>query len=81
MINILIRVSGILGLVLGVLAFQSNKHKGIVMAKMGSEAAFTVQYFLLDAPSGSIMNLIGVIRNFIFYKFVEKTFFDFLIIS
>ena len=43
MINILIRVSGILGLVLGVAAFQSNKHKGIVMAKMGSEAAFTVQ--------------------------------------
>ena len=72
MIDILIRVTGILGLVLGVAAYQSNKHKGIVIAKLGSEAAFTVQYFLLDAPTGSIMNLVGVVRNFIFYKFVEK---------
>ena len=70
--EIFIRIMGIIGLVLGVAAFQSNKHKGIVMAKMGSEAAFTIQYYLLDAPTGSIMNLIGVVRNFIFYKLVEK---------
>lgn len=70
--NIFIRITGIIGLVLGVLAFQSNKHKGIVMAKLGSEAAFTIQYFLLDAYTGSIMNLVGVVRNFIFYRLVEK---------
>lgn len=70
--QIFIRAVGIIGFVLGVAAFQSNKHKTIVVTKMGSEAAFTVQYFLLGAPTGSIMNLIGVIRNFIFYKLVEK---------
>lgn len=70
--EIFIRAMGIIGLILGVAAFQSNKHKGIVIAKMGSEAAFTIQYYLLDAPTGSIMNLIGVVRNFIFYKLVEK---------
>lgn len=70
--QIFIRIMGIIGLVLGVAAFQSNKHKYIVMSKMGSEAAFTIQYFLLDAYTGSIMNLIGVVRNFTFYKLVEK---------
>ena len=59
--NIIIRIFGIAGFVLGVLAFQSNKHKGIVMAKLGSEVAFTVQYFLLDAYTGSIMNFVGVL--------------------
>ena len=70
--EIFIRIVGIIGFVLGVAAFQSNKHKGIVVAKLGSEAAFTIQYYLLDAPTGSIMNLVGVVRNFIFYKLVEK---------
>lgn len=70
--EIFIRAIGIIGLVSGVLAFQSNKHKGIVIAKLGSEAAFTIQYYLLDAPTGSIMNLVGVVRNFIFYRLVEK---------
>ena len=70
--QIFIRAMGIIGLILGVAAFQSNKHKNIVLIKMGSEAAFTIQYFLLDAYTGSIMNGVGVIRNFIFYKLVEK---------
>lgn len=70
--QIVIRIAGIFGFILGVAAFQSNKHKNIVLTKMGSEFAFTIQYFLLDAPTGSIMNFIGVIRNFIFYKLVQK---------
>ena len=70
--EIFIRAMGIIGLIIGVAAFQSNKHKGIVMAKLGSEAAFTIQYYLLDAPTGAIMNLVGVMRNYIFYKLVEK---------
>lgn len=70
--QIFIRAMGIVGFILGVAAFQSNKHKVIVMTKLGSEAAFTVQYFLLDAYTGSIMNFVGVIRNFIFYRLVEK---------
>lgn len=70
--ELFIRAMGIIGFVLGVAAFQSNKHKGIVIAKLGSEAAFTIQYYLLDAPTGAIMNLVGVVRNFIFYKLVEK---------
>lgn len=70
--DIFIRAMGIIGFILGVAAFQSNKHKVIVMTKLGSEAAFTIQYFLLDAYTGSIMNLVGVVRNFIFYRLVEK---------
>lgn len=70
--QIFIRAVGIAGFVLGVAAFQSNKHKTIVLTKLGSEVAFTIQYFLLNAYTGSIMNFVGVIRNFVFYKLVEK---------
>ena len=52
--EIFIRIMGIIGLVLGVAAFQSNKHKGIVMAKMGSEAAFTVQFFFWMLPQAQL---------------------------
>ena len=41
--QVFIRAVGIIGFILGVAAFQSNKHKTIVVTKMGSEAAFTVQ--------------------------------------
>ena len=70
--QVFIRAVGIIGFILGVAAFQSNKHKTIVVTKMGSEAAFTVQYFLLGAYTGSIMNFIGIIRNFFFFRLVEK---------
>ena len=70
--QVFIRAVGIIGFILGVAAFQSNKHKTIVVTKMGSEAAFTVQYFLLDAYTGSIMNFIGIIRNFFFFRLIVK---------
>ncbi len=70
--QLFIRAMGSIGFILGVSAFQSNKHKMIVLTKLGSEAAFTIQYFLLNAYTGSIMNFVGVIRNLIFYKLVEK---------
>lgn len=70
--QIAIRILGILALILGVIPFQFKKHKQIVLCKMLSETLFAVQYFLMGAYTGAWMDLVSGLRNFLFYKFVEK---------
>ena len=72
MINILIRLFGIGGLIFTVIPFQFNKHKRIVLFKMTSELLFAAQYFLMGAYTGAVLDLISGLRNFLFYRFVEK---------
>ena len=68
------RIFGILGLILSVIPFQFKKHKHIVLCKMASSLAFSTQYFLLGptAYTGAWLDLVSALRNFLFYKFVEK---------
>ncbi len=72
--QILVRIFGILGLILSVIPFQFKKHKHIVSCKMASSLAFSAQYFLLGptAYTGAWLDLVSALRNFLFYKFVEK---------
>lgn len=72
MLPILIRLFGILGLILSIIPFQFKKHKHIVLIKMCSELSFAVQYMLLGAWTGALLDLVSGLRNFLFYKFVEK---------
>ena len=71
---IFIRAFGILGLVLSVIPFQFKRHKHIVLCKMASCLAFSMQYFLIgpQAYTGAWLDLISAFRNFLFYKFVDK---------
>ena len=70
--QILIRALGITALVLGIIPFQFKKHKQIVLCKMVSEFLFACQYFLLGAHSGAWMDLVSGLRNFLFFKLVQK---------
>lgn len=70
--QILIRALGITALILGIIPFQFKKHKHIVLCKMVSEGLFACQYFLLGAYSGAWMDLVSGLRNFLFYKLVQK---------
>ncbi|MBE7035883.1 MAG: YgjV family protein [Ruminococcaceae bacterium] len=77
--EILVRIFGIIGLILCIIPFQFKKHKHIVLCKMVSEISFAVQYFLLGgfmgvagAFTGAWIDLVSGLRNFLFYKFVEK---------
>ena len=72
--QILIRVFGILGLILSIIPFQFKKHKHIVLCKMASCLAFSIQYFLSGpvAYAGAWMDLMSAFRNFLYYKFVDK---------
>lgn len=72
--TVLIRLLGISGLILSIIPFQFKKHKHIVLFKMASCLTFSTQYFLLGptAYTGAWMDLISALRNFLFYKFVDK---------
>ena len=63
---------GALGLILSIIAFQFKKHQNIVLLKLSSELTFSIQYILLGAWTGAVLDFISVIRNFLFYKFVKK---------
>ena len=70
--NLAIRILGILALLTSVLSFQFKRHKPIVLCKMVSELMFALQYFLMGAYTGCLLDLISGGRNFLFYKCVEK---------
>lgn len=70
--QIAIRFLGIVGLILCIIPFQFKKHKQIVLCKMASELSFAFQYILMGAYTGALVDLISGLRNFLFYKFVEK---------
>lgn len=77
--ELLVRIFGIIGLILCIIPFQFKKHKHIVLCKMVSEVSFAAQYFCLgyfmhkpDAFSGAWVDLVSGLRNFLFYKFVQK---------
>jgi len=71
---LLIRILGITGLILSIIPFQFKKHKHIVLCKMASSLVFATQYFLIGpiAYTGAWMDLISALRNYLFYKFVDK---------
>ena len=69
-----IRLFGLAGLVLSIIPFQFKKHKNIVRCKMFSSLAFAMQYFLVGpvAYTGALMDVISALRNYLFYKLVDK---------
>ncbi len=61
--DIIAQVIGYIGFVIGVFAFQSNKHKTIVLSKALTDICFGVQYLMLGAYTGALINCIGIVRN------------------
>lgn len=70
--DIITQVIGFGGFALAVLTFQSNKHKNITLIKCASDALFVIQFIMLGAYTGAIMNGIGCIRNITYANIVEK---------
>lgn len=72
LLDVITQVVGFLGFALAVLTFQSNKHKNITMLKCASDALFVVQFVMLGAYTGAMMNGIGCARNIVYAQLVEK---------
>lgn len=57
---------GICGFIIAIISFQQNSQKKILYFQFVSSIMFGVQFFLLKAPVGALLNLIGMFRAFVF---------------
>ena len=70
--DILIQLIGAFGIAASIAAFQFKKHGTVLLFRTLNEVLFAVQYFLLGAFTGAAASVIGIVRNLIFKKRVEK---------
>lgn len=70
--TIFIQFIGVLGMAFGLISYQMNQHKKIMLFKTLSESTFALQFLLLGSYTGLAMNAIGIIRNLTFARVVNK---------
>lgn len=63
---------GIIGMIFNLLVFQQKTHKGVTLCQFFAAAAFAVNYLMLGAFVGGILNVVGGVRAAVFY-FKDKT--------
>ena len=72
LVEIIVQTIGFLAMGFGIISYQINKHKSIMILKTVSETLFAFQFFLLGSYTGLAMNAIGIVRNLTFAKLVQK---------
>ena len=65
-IEIIAQGVGILGMIANFLSFQQKKQKGVVAFQFFAALLFAVNFLLLKAYIGALLNVIGVIRAIVF---------------
>ena len=71
-IIIIAQVLGGIAILSNIYAMQFNKHGLIMLFKLIGSFLFCLQYFLLGAYVGMIMDFIGTVRNIVFAYLVKK---------
>jgi hypothetical protein len=70
--EIFVQTIGFLGIAFSIISVQFNTHGKIMLFKTASSLMFCLQYLLLGAFTGMVMDMIGTIRNIIFAYNVKK---------
>ena len=70
--EIFIQALGFVGIFFMVISVQFNTHKKIMACKTLGSLMFVLQYLFLRAFTGMILDLIGIFRNIVFTKNVQK---------
>ena len=66
--DIIIQTIGGFGILASIISFQCKKHNSILFFRTLNEFIFAIQYFLLGAYTGMIVNFVGCARNIVFTK-------------
>lgn len=64
--GVIIQLIGFVGLVMAVIAYQMKTQKKIVTVQIIGCSFFALHFFLLNAYTGAILNLIAAIRSVVF---------------
>lgn len=70
--KILTQIIGIAAMAASVYSFQLNKHKHIMIVQIIATALFGMQYYLLGAFTGAMLDAVGVVRDIVFYNKDKK---------
>ena len=71
-IEIVAQVFGIIGMICNIIVFQQKTHKRVLIWQFFAASVFAVNYFMLGAVVGGILNVVGMLRSLVFF-FKEKT--------
>lgn len=66
------QVFGIIGMIFNLLVFQQKTHRGVTACQFFAALAFCLNYLMLGAFVGGILNFVGAVRAAVFF-FKEKT--------
>lgn len=69
---LIIQTIGLVATVLMVSVFQSKKRSSMLKLQISATLLFALHFFLLGATTGSILNLAGSLRSFVFLKSHKK---------
>ena len=72
---------GVIGLIVLSISFQKNKKDTLLKYQIFSSLFFALQYLCLGAITGFLMNIVSLVRNFVFKKFENKVPIIYLIIT
>lgn len=71
-INIIAQVVGILAIITFALSPHQKKKKKILTVQLISSVLYALQYLLLGAFSAVATNIIGAVKNWVFYLYAKK---------
>lgn len=63
---------GIVGMIFNIIVFQQKKQKNVLLFQFFAAVSFGLNYFLLGAVMGGLLNVVGAFRSVIYY-FGKKT--------
>ena len=63
---------GIIGMICNIVVFQQKSHKGVLKWQFFAALFFALNYLLLGAIVGGMLNIVGALRAVVFY-YKEKT--------
>lgn len=66
------QILGLFGIIINLSSLQFNKHYQILILRTTGTVFFVIQYLLLKAYVGMVMDLVGILRNVIFTVLVAK---------
>ena len=70
--DVIIQLIGGAGVLASIISFQCKKHRAILSFRTLCETFFAIQYLLLGAYTGMVVNLVGCVRNLVFTKQISQ---------
>lgn len=65
--EVVAQIFGIIGMIFNIIVFQQKKQKMVLLFQFFAAISFAVNYFMLGAIIGGLLNLVGALRSVIYY--------------